>query len=72
MSKDTPMAEMSVGRAYTVGGDRRHRPTRLSIYFDYGDDNHHMELENQTPRGTVVKLLRELADLIEKEGERRG
>jgi len=39
---------------------------RLSIYFDYRKDNHHIQFPEGADRSTVVKALRSLADLISK------
>ena len=39
---------------------------RLSIYFDYYKDNHHLQFAQDATRYDIVMALQDLADLIIK------
>ena len=39
---------------------------RISVYFDYDEDNHHIQFPQKADRKTVANLLFNLAELILK------
>ena len=39
---------------------------RVSVYFDYINDNHHIDFHKDTPRHRVAQLFHEMSELILK------
>ena len=70
----TPVLEIAALRFDKWGNQTKQKAEgnkiRLSVFFDYQNDNHHVQFSEGADRRTVINALENLISLISNQGKR--